>query len=1145
MRAEIMISNSRPELLSEFIKLTVFGASNNFGSLDDRGILKQTISNLRQSGIMNISFGPKFHADTTLSAFMEKLFQAVFRCELEREDAVDKSAFERGNRAVLEWMLLSGQNPDILVRFPGQWPESALQASVGYNRVDLVQLLLGAHADPNLTYLGVPTTPLCLAIRARFGPNMEMIRLLLSSGAEANPPALCDAISLKDMDLVRLLVEHGAEANPPALCRAISLGNMDLVRLLVEHGADLRCPEGLCGLVPDLMLTPMGWAASYEGDIETALSLTRYIIESTQAQFPSSSISDIVTHDSLLAAAAYGNDGVLGYFHRLSVDVNSPNHEGTTALHAAAQHGRLRTCQLLLQLGAQVDGSVGVPPPLHLASFGGHQDVIELLVANCPAALDSKYKALPRDTAERQLIHRRYRDIIGALWREDGGVSPYAIALRVGHLDCARKLAELRASYTGDEVLLAAAQVNPELLCVALRSGGNPNGEDSQGRTPVQVALGARLCPSGRMVISESARTRVITALLGAGAVLKGGELLTAIRSGNASVVRGLLAYSAALKGGELLTAVESGNASIVRDLLAHGTRLEGGELLTAVCSGNASIVRDLLAHGAGPEGIELLIAIKSGNTSVVGGLLAHGAALKGGELLAAAESGNASIVGDLLAHGAVLEGGESLAAVWSGNASILSDLLAHGAVLEGGESLAAVKSGNASMLRDLLAHGAVLGGGELLAAVKSGNASIVEMLLAHGAFSKELETTSQETGMLEAAILSKNSAIIEMVQGLDLPYEAGAICAAIETGRGLEDISYLIAKRAPGSSPQPLEGTAVSMTVAAQDSALLQLLLYHLPPSNDGFLPPFDRTDISQRRRCERFWGDANYERPYQNVILKGSPLVPAVQNRDGPMVSRLLDHGFRPDWLTLAVLSNTGDMALAECIIKAPFISRQTNIPPPTRNSDFESPIFCATKKGHLEMLRLLLTTRLEVDCESLLQPSRTPLQFAVEGGDLQMMEVLLEAGADVNAPPPEKKYGGATALQLATIKGHLGIAKRLLDLGADPNARRGLEEGGRTALEGAAEHGRIDMIELLMQHGTRTTGIWRRQYLRAIELAAQMGHHVAANLLRGYREWTVEDEAMMDKVMEDNRRKLSGRIIRGIWPDEVDGDLEDMWG
>ncbi|KAH9229448.1 hypothetical protein K456DRAFT_1923315, partial [Colletotrichum gloeosporioides 23] len=136
------------------------------------------------------------------------------------------------------------------------------------------------------------------------------------------------------------------------------------------------------------------------------------------------------------------------------------------------------------------------------------------------------------------------------------------------------------------------------------------------------------------------------------------------------------------------------------------------------------------------------------------------------------------------------------------------------------------------------------------------------------------------------------------------------------------------------------------------------------------------------------------------------------------------------------------------------------------------------------------------------------RSPFQKAVEDGNLEVINLLLESGADVNAPAA--KYGGATALQLAAITGRLGIARRLIDLGADVNASAA-EEDGRTALEGAAEHGRLDMVQFLLDYGAKAVGDGCLHYFRAISFAQDEGHVAVANYLRNHREWTSFEHEM----------------------------------
>ncbi|KAK3365827.1 ankyrin repeat-containing domain protein [Lasiosphaeria ovina] len=358
--------------------------------------------------------------------------------------------------------------------------------------------------------------------------------------------------------------------------------------------------------------------------------------------------------------------------------------------------------------------------------------------------------------------------------------------------------------------------------------------------------------------------------------------------------------------------------------------------------------------------------------------------------------------------------------------------------------------SSGMEMVTALLSAGALLKGGELVSAVYLG-IEFVEQLLFYGA-AASTKTRASEIGILEAAVMSGDSAIMAMVdEWHPALYEAGALCAAIATQREPEYIGALLRR--------PLEATAVAMAVTAKSSHLLQLLLRYLPPSNRGVLPSRSWKPGEHLRLWLPFW---------RLYTLEGSPLVSAAQNQDEHTIRRLLDHGFRPDWGTFKALAETRHTELARILTDDAHLPSES-----VRRVAYgdSCPLYTAVSNGDVEILRLLLTIGLNIDDNG----SRyTAFQRAVECAKLDMMQILLEAGANINAPA--SGCFGATALQIAAIKGHLGIAKQLLDLGADPNARRAASNG-RTALEGAAEHGRIDMIELLLQHGAKTTGNRRR--------------------------------------------------------------------
>ena len=63
--------------------------------------------------------------------------------------------------------------------------------------------------------------------------------------------------------------------------------------------------------------------------------------------------------------------------------------------------------------------------------------------------------------------------------------------------------------------------------------------------------------------------------------------------------------------------------------------------------------------------------------------------------------------------------------------------------------------------------------------------------------------------------------------------------------------------------------------------------------------------------------------------------------------------------------------------------------------------------------------------------------------------------------------------------------------MEKGAGVNAAGALRSG-RMDSEAAAAHGRIDMIELLLNNGAETIGGWvREQYVRSVSLEERMGH------------------------------------------------------
>ena len=99
-----------------------------------------------------------------------------------------------------------------------------------------------------------------------------------------------------------------------------------------------------------------------------------------------------------------------------------------------------------------------------------------------------------------------------------------------------------------------------------------------------------------------------------------------------------------------------------------------------------------------------------------------------------------------------------------------------------------------------------------------------------------------------------------------------------------------------------------------------------------------------------------------------------------------------------------------------------------------------------------------RIQVGGDGLYCPlCHTPLAGAAFKGNLAMVRLLLEHGADVEGASPD----GKTALMMAAMFNRTEIVEYLIGQGADPHARAG---NGATPLEAAAMMGAADTQALL---------------------------------------------------------------------------------
>src|SRR5262245_17077713 len=118
-------------------------------------------------------------------------------------------------------------------------------------------------------------------------------------------------------------------------------------------------------------------------------------------------------------------------------------------------------------------------------------------------------------------------------------------------------------------------------------------------------------------------------------------------------------------------------------------------------------------------------------------------------------------------------------------------------------------------------------------------------------------------------------------------------------------------------------------------------------------------------------------------------------------------------------------------------------------------------------------------------------TPLLTAIYHGDVQAVDRLIAAGANVRAANRE----GVTPLAMACLDGELSIIDRLLKAGADPKQRG---PNGETLLMLAARNGRVDVLRRLLPAGADVNARESLRGTTALMWAAEQRHPEAVKAL-----------------------------------------------
>jgi ankyrin repeat protein len=306
----------------------------------------------------------------------------------------------------------------------------------------------------------------------------------------------------------------------------------------------------------------------------------------------------------------------------------------------------------------------------------------------------------------------------------------------------------------------------------------------------------------------------------------------------------------------------------------------------------------------------------------------------------------------------------------------------------------------------------------------------------------------------------------------------------------------------APGTSYHDKDGaTALVAALTSGNDQVVELLLKHGADVND------------ERAVCALETATGLGATEMVQLILcwnprLGNSIIRAVERQDRMLVSTLLKAGADINAVdqngrsALSVATDKNDISLVRYLLKEG-ANPNPNPNPKSSGSSAQGeayvdvPLVAAARLGNLDMIDILLLAG--ADCNQQGKShirsqlaNLNALQTAALKGNNNIVRHLLEAGAELNWPA-EREYG-LTAMQAAVQSGNLELIHFMIQQGADLNSSAA-EVYGFTALQAAVKRRDEGLVQVLLDYGATTNdapGMFRGGYrrLNSLQMAAANG-------------------------------------------------------
>ncbi|XP_056346510.1 ankyrin repeat domain-containing protein 17 isoform X3 [Oenanthe melanoleuca] len=975
-----------------------------------------------------------------------------------------------------------------------------------------------AFADPEV--LRRLTSSVSCALDEAAAALTRMRAESTASAGQTDNRSLAEACSEGDVNAVRKLLIEGRSVNEHTeegeslLCLACSAGYYELAQVLLAMHANVE-DRGIKGDITPLM------AAANGGHVK--------IVKLLLAHGADVNAQSSTGNTALTYACAGGYVDVVKVLLESGASIEDHNENGHTPLMEAGSAGHVEVARVLLENGAGINthSNEFKESALTLACYKGHLEMVRFLLE---AGADQEHKTDEMHTALMEACMDGHVEVARLLLDSGAQVnmpadsfeSPLTLAACGGHVELAALLIERGANLeeVNDEgytpLMEAAREGHEEMVALLLGQGANINAQTEETQ---ETALTLACC-GGFLEVADF--------LIKAGADIELGcstPLMEAAQEGHLELVKYLLAaganvHATTATGDTALTyACENGHTDVADVLLQAGADLEheseGGRtpLMKAARAGHVCTVQFLISKGANVnrttannDHTVLSLACAGGHLAVVELLLAHGAdpthRLKDGStmLIEAAKGGHTSVVCYLLDYP------NNLLSAPPPDATQLTppshDLNRAPRVpvqalpmvvppQEPDKPPANVAttlpirnkavSGRASAMSNTPTHSIATSVSQPQTPTPSPIISPSAMLPIYPAIDIDAQTESNHDTALTLACAGGHEELVQTLleRGANIEHRdkkgfTPLILAATAGHVGVVEILLDNGADIEAQSERTKD-TPLSLACSGGRQEVVELLLAR--GANKEHRNVSDYTPLSLA-------ASGGYVNIIKILLNAGAEINSRTGSKLG--ISPLMLAAMNGHTAAVKLLLDMGSDINAQI---------ETN-----RNTALTLACF----QGRTEVVSLLLDRKANVEHRA--KTGLTPLMEAASGGYAEVGRVLLDKGADVNAPPVPSSRD--TALTIAADKGHYKFCELLISRGAHIDVRN---KKGNTPLWLAANGGHLDVVQLLVQAGADVDAADNRK-ITPLMAAFRKGHvKVVRYLVKEVNQFPSDSECM----------------------------------